>query len=196
MGGPCTSFLSYNPTGLNDIKCDWIRKLCETTGIDYLSMQEHFRKSETIDKFFCDQFVNFNSYVILGLREPAQDRGRPTAGLAQLSKKSVAVRKDRIITQSPRIQAQVLNFEHTRLLWLNAYFPNDPLTVQFDETQLVTVLTEIENIMDTTDFDDVLLCGDLNWEMFRESGFSVTIHQFMTRIELSSLWNSHTRSHR
>ena len=188
---PYTTFLSYNSTGLSDIKCDWIRKLCETTCIDYAGIQEHFRKSKTIDKYFSDQFTDYNSYVIPGFREPGQDRGRPKAGLAQLSKKNLAIRKDRINTKSPRIQAQILNFEHSRLLWINAYFPNDPLTVQFDATQLMTVLTEMENILDNSEYDDVLLCGDINWDMSRQSGFSVTMHQFLARVGLSSVWNSH-----
>ena len=128
--------------------------------------------------------------MIPGFREPGQDKGRPKAGLAQLSRKNIDIKKDRIVTQSPRLQAQILNFEQSRLLWLNAYFPNDPLTIHFDETPLIAVLTEIESILDTSEFDDVLLCGDLNWEMSRQSGFSVTIHQFLNRVGLSSVWES------
>ena len=192
MGRPSTSFLSFNPTGLSDIKCDWINKLCEATCVDYVAVQEHFRKSKTIDKYFKEQFSEHNSYVIPGYREPGQDRGRPKAGLAQLSRKNLAIRKDRIITQSPRIQAQILNFEQSKMLWLNSYLPNDPLTHEFDETNLQAVLTEIEHILDSTEYDDVLWCGDLNWDMSRQSGFSVTMHRFLTRLGLSSLWESHS----
>ena len=53
------TFLSYNPTGLNEQKCDWLNSLCNTCDVTYVSIQEHFRKSKTIDKFFTEQFQEF-----------------------------------------------------------------------------------------------------------------------------------------
>ena len=96
---------------------------CDVT---YVAIQEHFRKSKTLDKYFKDQFPNFNSYVIPGFREAGQTRGRPT----------VAIRKDRVHSNSNRVQAQILNFKASKLLWINAYFPCDPHTVTFDKPEL------------------------------------------------------------
>jgi hypothetical protein len=79
---PVTTFLSYNPTGLSGHKCDWLNSLCETVKVTYVGIQEHFRKSKTIDKFFKDQFGQYNSYVIPGYRETGQNRGRCIAGIA------------------------------------------------------------------------------------------------------------------
>ena len=84
-----TAFLSYNSTGLSEQKCDWIRDLCKLTGASYVSLQEHFRIAKTTDKLFCDQFPEYNSYVIPGYREKNVDSGRPKAGLAQLSDKTI-----------------------------------------------------------------------------------------------------------
>ena len=84
------------------------------------------------------------------------------AGIAQLSKKTVSIRKDRVVTHNPRIQAQILNFENSKLLWVNSYLPNDPLTVDFDESELLTVFNEIERILDSTEYGDVVWCVDLN----------------------------------
>ena len=165
--------------------------MCETLSADYLCIQEHMRISKTIDKYFSDQFSSYNSYVIRGFRDLNQNRGRPKAGIAQLSRKSLAVRKDRVITTNPRIQAQILNFDRSRLLWINSYLPNDPLTVEFDEEELLEVLTEIEKILDNSQYDDVLWCGDLNWEMSRQTGFSVTVKTFLDRLGLISLWEHH-----
>ena len=109
----------------------------------------HIKHKTTIDKYFSDKFPKYNSYVVPGFREVNQTRGRPMAGIAQLSKKCLAVRKDRVVTKNPRIQAQILNFERSRLLWINSYVPNNPLT-EFNETDLLSVLAEIENILDTT----------------------------------------------
>ena len=188
---PITTFLSYNSTGLSGLKCDWLNNLCETLDVTYIAVQEHFRKSKTTDKFFKDQFSNYNSYVIPGYREAGQNRGRPIAGIAQLSKSDVAVRKDRVMCNSRRVQAQVLNFSTTRLLWINAYLPTDPHTVAFDDTELLSVLSDIEVVMDNTQYDDVLISADMNWDMSRQTGFAVTVRTFLDRLNLCSVWEEH-----
>jgi exonuclease III len=185
------SFLSYNSTGLSDVKCDWLNSLCETTESTYISVQEHFRKSRSIDKYFKDQFPKFHSYVTPGYREEGQSRGRPKAGLAQLSLASVGVRKDRVMYSSNRIQAQVLNLQSSRLLWLNVYFPTDPGTAVYNGDELHKVLNDVEKIIEATQFDDVLIAGDMNWHMSRQSGFALAIQQFLSRLNLHSLWERH-----
>ena len=128
-------------------------------------------------------------------REDTQDSGRPKGGIAQLSKKNIKVKHERISTKSYRIQAQVLHFPSTRLLWINAYFPTDPRTVRYNDEELIEVLNEVENILDTASFDDVLWAGDLNWDMGRQTGFSHTIRRFMERLGLTSVWEKHPVSY-
>ena len=57
---------------------------------------------QTIYKYFSDEFDKFHSYVIPGYRAKGQDSGRPKAGLAQLSRKDLDVRKDRVVTKKPK----------------------------------------------------------------------------------------------
>ena len=102
-------------------------------------------------------------------------------------RKNLKIKVERIKTKSFRIQAQILEFPSTRLLWINSYLPNDPLTIIFDDQELNDVLTEIENILDTNDFDDLLWQGDLNWEVTRTSGFSTRMKQFLDRLGLVSV---------
>ena len=58
---PTANFMSYNSTGINTIKADWIRDLYKVTNIDFISIQEHFKKTKTVDKFFKDQFPDKSS---------------------------------------------------------------------------------------------------------------------------------------
>ena len=127
MTNPTVSFMGYNSTGIDKQKC--------MKNIDYLSIQEHFKISKNTDQYFSDKFNKFNSYVIPGYRAAGQDNGRPKAGLAQLSRKDLDIRKDRIVTKNFRLQAQILNFSTSRLLWLNAYLPNDPQNDTFDGSE-------------------------------------------------------------
>ena len=195
MAIPTVNFISYNSTGISAAKSKFIQDICEEYTVTYASIQEHFKWSKQTNKFFNDKFDKFNCYVIPAYRPKCQDSGRAKGGLTQLSLKNKNVRKDRIVTKSWRIQAQLLNLPTTRLLWINAYFPTDPQIVNFDDTELLEVLTEIEMIMDGTDFDDVMLNGDLNWDMERKTTFSNIVSSFFNRIGLVSLWRHHHADH-
>ena len=41
--------------------------------------------------------------------------------------------------------------------------PTDPQTLQFDETELSSTLSEIETIINSAKFNDILLGGDINY---------------------------------
>ena len=181
------NFMSYNMTGSDTIKTKWLRdigKLCDTS---FINIQEHFRKSKTISKFFQDEFPTFNSYVIPGYRAPGQDSGRPIAGLAQLSTKSLNIKKTRIKTTSPRIQAQILQLTNTKLLWINAYLPTHNGEHNLDE--LNEVLREIENISDNNEFDDIIWGADMNWHKGRDTQHCLTIERVLEKIGLRSVWD-------
>ena len=95
-----TNFMSYNSTGLDHVKTDWIRNLINTCKIDFFQLQEHFKISKSLDRFFKKEFPDNDSFVIPGHREPFQDAGRARGGLAQLSCKSLQVKKERIISNT------------------------------------------------------------------------------------------------
>ena len=184
MSNPTVCFMGFNSTGIDKQKCLWINELCDMTNTSYLSIQEHFKIAKNTDQYFSEKFDKFNSYVIPGHREKGQDSGRPKAGLAQLSRKDIDIKKDRIVTKNFRLQAQILNFSTSRLLWINAYLPTDPQNGEFDSNELLEVLAEVESIMDSEVFDDVLWQGDLNWDISRNSEFSNIMKRFMNRIGL------------
>ena len=89
------------------------------------------------------------------------------------------------------MQAQVLNLPNTRLLWINSYLPTDSQTANWDETDLQECLIEIERVIFTTNFTDILWCGDLNWDMSRQSKFSIMMTKFVDRLGLVSGWSHH-----
>ena len=153
-----------------------------------MSIQEHFKKNKTIDKFFKDSFAEHTSYVIPGYREIGQDSRRPMGGIAQLRKKNLNLKVDRVMTKSYRIQAQIIDFSNSRLFWLNTYFATDP-GGNFDETEVVELLAEIEDIMDRSEYDDVLWNGDMNYDKSRNTPFVLTVSRFLERVGLVSVWD-------
>ena len=186
------TFLSYNSTGMNTMKARWLCEALEDLEIDYCAIQEHFKNTKSTDQFFRDKFSEFNSYVIPAHRAPGVDSGRASGGITQLSRKCYNIKKDRVKTQGYRVQAQVLNFPGTSLLWINAYLPTDPgLMTGWDETNLLECLSEIEKVIRDTNHSDVLLSADLNWDPVRRTQFANTVKDFVGRTGLVSLWQEH-----
>ena len=80
MARSTMNFMSYNSTGLDSVKVDWIQDLLKVCDIHFLQMQEHFKATKTVDSYFKKQFYNSDSYVIPAHREPFQDNGREKVG--------------------------------------------------------------------------------------------------------------------
>ena len=186
-----TTFMSYNSTGMNSAKSEWTNKICNKYDVNYLSIQEHFKSCKSTDKYFKDSFKEFFSYVIPGHRPPGQDNGRAKGGLAQLSRKNIPVKKDRVPTRTWRLQAQILNFSSTRILWINSYLPTDPQRADYDTTELLEILGEVEILLTSIQFNDVVWAGDLNWDMTRNSNFAKVVRGFVQRMGLAPLWEYH-----
>ena len=137
--------MSYNSTGMNTIKTGWIRDLIKTCDIQFFQLQEHFKKIKTLEAYFKNEFPLCDTFVIPAHREAGQDNGRAKEGLAQLNSRKSNVRKQRIGTSSWRLQAQILHFGEYKPLNIDAYFPTGHQTINYDETELLEVMTKIKN---------------------------------------------------
>ena len=157
MTSPLVNFLSYNSTGMNSIKAAWISDLLQVTNSHFIGIQEHLKRNKTVDKFFRDQFSDYNTYVVPAHRDQGQDSGRAKGGLAALSSRNLDIQCHRIKTNSFRLQAQTLEFPNVRILWINVYLPTDPQTQDNNTEELLSVLREIENVMDIANFDDCIV---------------------------------------
>ena len=193
MAGPnCVKFISYNSTGLNGVKTQWIRDLVETCGATFLSIQEHFKKTKSLQRFFQNEFSDFNSYVLPAHREEGRDTGRAQGGLAQLSLKTAGgVRSEKVNSPGWRLQAQILHFGGWRLLWVNLYFPNDPKVINFDAAELLVVQAQLQSLLENGGYDHCLCGGDWNYDARRNSGFARSMAEFLSRMGLKSVWESY-----
>ena len=99
------------------------------------------------------------------------------------------MKKKRVNTTNFRLQAQILTLPRTSILWINSYLPTDPGTIDFNDEELLSVLHEIESILDKEEWDDVVWQGDLNWHRGRNTGFAHTMERFITRLGLVSTWD-------
>ena len=117
MARSTLNFMSYNSTGLDKTKIEWIQDLSKTCDIDILQLQEHFKASRSAETLFKTSFdKNLDSYVVPAYREPFQDSGRAKGGLAQLVRKDLNNKKERLQTKSWRLQTQILHFDNYKII--------------------------------------------------------------------------------
>ena len=87
------NFMSYNSTGLDHQKVQWIQELITTCKIGCFQLQEHFKASKSVDSYFKQKFDKSESYVVPAHREILLGTGRAKGGLAQLIDKKLCIKK-------------------------------------------------------------------------------------------------------
>ena len=142
--------MSYNMTGAESVKCQWVRDIAIEHNVHFCALQEHFKTVKSTEQWFRKQFCKYHTHVIPAYRTPGVDSGRGMGGLVQLAGKCTSVKRTRVVVQSPRVQAQVLSFSSCKILWINSYLPCDPKLQWFDDTELIQTLSEIEKIVTST----------------------------------------------
>ena len=170
------------------MKCQWIRDIMSEQEVSFCALQEHFKTVKTTDQWFRQQFREFHTYTIPAYRLPGVDTGRGRGGLAQLANRALSVNRARVVAKSPRLQAQVLTFSTCKLLWINGYMPCDPQLQSFDDTELLSVLSEVESIMMANNGCEVVWAADMNWDRRRDNHFTRTVSAAMARLDLTTVW--------
>ena len=184
--------MSYNMTGANTVKCQWVREMISEYDVKYCTLQEHFKTVKTTEQWFKEQFRDFHTYVTSAYRLPGVDSGRGIGGLAQLATRQVTVGRTRVVARSSRLQAQILNFETCNILWINGYLPCDPQLQQFDDTELLSTLLEVESLVTANSGCEVLWAADMNWDPSRDNHFTRTVAASLDRMGLTSVWKGRT----
>ena len=156
--------------------------------VHYCALQEHFKTVKSTAKYFSDQFTQSHAYTIPAYRLPGVDSGRGRGGLVQLADRDLAVPRARVAASSPRIQAQKLLFQNCKVLWINTYLPCDPQLQDYDATELIQTLSEIERIVTTEGDCEVVISGDLNYDPSRNNLFTRTVAAALRRLGLVSVW--------
>ena len=151
MGSPVSSKLfitSYNSTGFGLAAKNYINTLLLFS--DILCVQEHFlldsndKNYSNTNKLVKDLGTNHDMFIVPAYKSPKQiSKGRGQGGLVTMWKKGLTKYVSKVSTDNFRIQATKFAFPACHLLVINAYFPCDPRIVNFDETEVLTLLADI-----------------------------------------------------
>ena len=180
--------LSYNSTGFNFEKANFINFLMNSMGIDFLLIQEHMHLRANLYKIE-KELVDLESFFIPAVKlDHTVCSGRPSGGLAIFWKKylnhSVKIRKH---PDSLRVQAiEVCN----NYMIINAYFPTDPQKQNFDDSELLKCIADISWYLNNFPQHSFLLAGDWNTDFSRNSRFVNIVREFLLNHNLVTVWSA------
>ena len=187
---------SYNSTGFGIGVQQFLSTLSSFTNI--LCIQEHFlldcndKKYSNTDKLRKLLSQKYDISIVPAHKDNLQvGKGRGKGGLATMWDKSLTKYVSQVKTSSFRLQATKFNFPCGTLLLVNSYFPCDPQTSNFDDSELLKLLADLKYILHNEGCTFNLILGDLNCHFLRKSHFTSTIETFFEDIQFKIFWEHH-----
>ena len=117
--------------------------------------------------------------------------GRPVNGMFVAVPKDLGNKARDVSPSHNRIQAVRLETDDGVTMIINAYFPPDPKTTEYNvDSDLEDVLATIKNLVDAHHCKDVLIVGDLNCDYSRDNGRVKRIKTFLSSNSMETAWDS------
>ena len=181
------NILSYNSTGFNDEKSNFLNFLVNILGLKLFLLQEHMHLKPNLYKIQ-NKFPDFESFLLPAIRVGRNEfSGRPSGGLGIFWCKTlnnfVKIVKH---PDSSRVQGIEL-FE--KYVLLNVYFPTDPKVNVFDELELLKCLGDIKYYLDMFPDKKFVIGGDFNSDFSRQTRFTNLVHEFFMENSLFTAWS-------
>ena len=181
---------SYNSRGFNADKQEICRNLLNTNNdqLPILCNQENFLLKS--NGYIIEQSVPELHIIFKPATKVFLD-GRPKNGMFIAIPKSMKSKAKDVSPNNSRLQAIILDTGHNKnLLIINAYFPQDPKTIEYHvDSNLEDILAAIGNLIGTCACDDVIIAGDLNIDFNRKNGYAKRLRSFLEEEELASSWD-------
>ena len=130
-------------------------------------------------------------YIVPAIKDNRQvSKGRGKGGLVSIWSNKITKYVSKIKCENFRLQATKFDFPSGPLLVLNTYFPCDPRTRNFDDTELIKLLTDIQTVVLQSQVQNILLAGDLNCDFSRNTRFTRLVHDYLNESSLNLLWEN------
>ena len=159
-------FATYNSNGHGPGRIEYISKLMLM--YDFLLVQEHWLLDNQIDGYF-SQIDNICVHGVSGMDSKNLISGRPYGGCAIVWKRNLVSQVSPISCASSRLCAVTMDIKGLKVLICNVYMPCDTNyhcsnTVIYEET-----LSEIKRLSVETGIDTLIIGGDFNTDLLRDS---------------------------
>ena len=180
--------ISYNPTGFNSQKANFINFLINSMNIDIFVVQEHMHLRQNVYKIQ-NEFPNFESFIIPAYKSNnCVHSGRPSGGLGIFWRKPLNCNV-KLIKHPDSLRVQAIELCDNYLL-INAYFPTDPQVANFDDFNLLKCIEDVKWFINSFPNHKIIFAGDMNLDLSRNTRFVNIMREFFLNCNLISVWSS------
>ena len=184
------SVISHNTTGWSEYKASILNTILLSHSISVFGIQEHMQLKPNLYKIE-SKFQNYETFSLPAYKSTEFiSKGRPSGGLSLgYSKNILNFVEHLVVPNSRRVQGLKVKLLEATYVFINTYFPTDPRTDNFDDNDLITTLQDIRFILNTCSVsDNLVLLGDLNTDLGRNSRFVNIVKSFIEENNLIPIW--------
>ena len=180
---------SYNSRGFSKSKQDFLQALTiiASDSLPVICNQENFLLK-------ANEYFSRNSlpdyHIIFNPATKEDLGGRPKNGMFVAVPDSVKEKVKDVSPPSNRMQSLLFKFDTCKILLINTYFPTDPKTNDFDDTDLNVLLSQIRGAITDNEFDQLIITGDINTDFRRNTRFVKIVEEFISEFKLSKSWDT------
>ena len=184
----CFTFTSQNTGGHTLEKTNQIRN----TPTDFHAIQENFAK--TIREAGKGWEKNKIFLLHQSAKRSKTKYGRPKMGMQMgvVTQDNVSYKVLPILAKGEakdRLQAIKLTLHGTLTInWINLYGPNDTQSQTDPHKLLRSVLKETSRLIHNNPTQEIVVCGDLNWDTTRTNAFTRIMNDWIDKENLVVLW--------
>jgi len=175
---------SYNSGGLGLDKRLFLSNILASDEIDFMCIQETWLTHGNIAAVN-DIDKNYIGHSVSGIKDGTLLRGRPYGGIAILWRKHLSRNVKPVQTNSKRVCAVTVNTNKGLVLLCCIYMPVDGTNIN---TEYLEALDNIEVTITKTVPSCVVVIGDFNTDLERDSPHTDAYINFLTRHRLCDAW--------
>ena len=186
----CMCIISYNSRGFSSCKQDFVKMFDAITGcMTIICSQENFllKNNEYIAKQLLPKY-----HLVFKPATKEGFGGRPKNGMFIAIPLCLKDNVEDVSPKSNRVQSIIIKNDLIKTLLINTYFPSDPRKEDFDEAELLLLLSDIARVIDENSFDQVIWTGDINADFRRNSRFLNMVDEFVTDKGMKKSWDKFT----
>ena len=166
---------------------------------DVLCVQEHFlldhkdKKHSNTKKLVNILGSSHDMYIVPACKSNKQvTRGQ--GGLVTLWRKGLTKYVTKVDCSNFRLRATKFSFESSQLLVVNAYLPCDPRVDNFDDTELVNLLADLKNVLESSNCFNIIIAADLNSDFSWNTRFTSIVEESLENLNLKIFWEDSDNS--
>ena len=128
-------------------------------------------------------------FIVPAMKDNNQvSRGRGKGGLATIWSKRMTKYVSLIKCSNHRLQVTKFNFPDSPIIIFNVYFPCVPRVANFNDSELINLLADINTSINSANCNNVLIVGDFNCHFSRYTKFCNVIRDSLDDMGLLLLW--------